>query len=226
MSESTQTFTDSGVDDSINRDAQLWPEDTGQLTAASRKVLVHLVKGPYLSAERHKEAWRVLLSDTVAIRSRLADLFLDLVLDEAQGVAFVRNAPVEDGVAPQVVRTMALTFIDTALLLFLRRELLRGSGTQRVFIGKEEVFDHLSSYKANESTDEAGFMKRVNSAWTKMEKHSLLLSAGAGERYEISPILRLIFSPEQIQAVEEEYQRLAGTAEPSPTEAEKDGSGA
>lgn len=209
MSETT-TETDTGMQDSTNRDERLWPEDTGQLAAASRKVLVQLVKGPYVQAERHREAWKVLLTDTPAIRSRLADLFLDLVLDETQGVAFVRNAPVPDGSAPQVVRTMALTFLDTAMLLFLRRELLRGSGAQRVFIGRDEVYEHLNSYRSAESTDEAGFLKRINSSWTKMEKHSLLLPTGTGDRYEISPILRLVFSPEQIRAVEEEYRRLAG----------------
>lgn len=225
MSESTTFHTEAGVEDSTNRDARLWPEDTGQLAAASRKVLVQLVKGPYVSAERHKDAWRVLLTDTAAIRSRLADLFLDLVLDEAQGVGFVRNAPVQDGTAPQVVRTMALTFLDTALLLFLRRELLRGSGAQRVFIGKDEVFDHLNSYKANESTDEAGFLKRINAAWTKLEKHSLLLPTGIGQRYEISPILRLVFSPEQIKAVEGEYLRLTGIPDLDPQEHTTGGNG-
>lgn len=212
MSETT-IEADISSQDSINRDARLWPEDTGALAATSRKVLVQLVKGPYVSAERHKEAWKVLLSDTSAIRSRLADLFLDLVLDETQGVAFVRNAPLSDGSAPQVVRTMALTFLDTAMLLFLRRELLRGSGTQRVIIGKDEVFDHLKSYRKSESTDEAGFLKRISSSWSKMEKHSLLLPTTTSDRYEISPILRLVFSPEQIQAVDAEYQALASTEE-------------
>lgn len=210
MSDTVPDIPTLGVEDSTNRDARLWPEDTGQLAAASRKVLVQLVKGPYILAERHKEAWRTLLTDTAAIRSRVADLLLELVVDETQGVAFVRNAPIADGTATQVVRTMSLTFLDTAMLLFLRRELLRGAGAHRVFIGRDEVYEHLTSYRAAESTDEAGFLKRINSAWTKMEKHNLLLPTGTGERYEISPILRLIFSPEQIQAVEAEYQRLAG----------------
>lgn len=203
-------LTETAANDSINRDAQLWPEDSGELAAGSRRVLVQLVKGPYLSAERHAEAWKILLTDTAALRSRLADMFLDLVLDESLGVAFVRNAPQDATEAPQVVRTMPLTFLDSAMLLFLRRELLRGSGASRVFIGRDEVYDHLNSYRAAETTDEAGFRKRVDSAWTKMLKHSLLVRTDTEDRVEISPILRLVFSTEQIQAVQEEYQRLAG----------------
>lgn len=213
MSEVSTEPTVSNTEDSTNRDTRLWNEDTGELAAESRRVLVQLVKGPYISAERHADSWRVLLTDTAAISARLADMFLELVKDETLGVAFIRNAPVESDIAPQVVRTMALTFMDTAMLLYLRRELLRSTGAQRVFVGKDEVFEHLASYRSADSTDEAGFLKRVNSAWTKMAKHSLVLPSNTEDRFEISPVLRLIFSPEQIQAVENEYRRLAGQSD-------------
>ena len=196
---------------SETRDAQLWDGDTGELAPESRRVLVQLVKGPYVSAERHGEAWRTLLADTPAIRSRLADLFLELLLDEVHGVAFVRNAQPDEANAPQVVRTLPLTFMDTAMLLFLRRELLRGSGTSRVFVGKDEVYEHLQAYRAAESTDEAGYGKRIDSSWKKLVAQNILLKADTEDRYEISPILRLVLSPEQIRAIEDEYQALAGT---------------
>jgi hypothetical protein len=38
----------------------------------------------------------VLLTDEAAIHSRLADLFLELVIDRDNEFAFVRNAPSED----------------------------------------------------------------------------------------------------------------------------------
>ncbi|MGO3760537.1 MAG: DUF4194 domain-containing protein, partial [Glutamicibacter arilaitensis] len=59
----------------------------------------------------------------------------------------------------------------------------------------------------------------------KMLKHSLLVRTDTEDRVEISPILRLVFSTEQIQAVQEEYQRLAGKtrviAHMEPDEAEE-----
>ncbi|GHD05730.1 DUF4194 domain-containing protein [Zhihengliuella salsuginis] len=191
-----------------SRDGRLWETDTGTLAESSRRAFAALVKGPYLSADRQKEAWRALLTDTQSIRSRLADLFLDLVVDEVQGVAFVRNAESTEKDLPQVVRTMALTFMDTALLLFLRRELVRGAGPRRVFIGRDEVYEHLHSYRGAESTDEAGFAKRINSSWKKFETHNLLLRTPTEGRFEVSPVLRLVFGPEQIAAVTAEYQRL------------------
>ena len=148
------------------------------------------------------------MADTPAIRSRLADLFLDLVVDPALGVAFVRGAQTDAGTAPQVVRTLPLTFIDTVLLLHLRGELVRSGGAGRVIVGRDEVFEHLHAYRAAASTDEAGFAKRINASWTKLEKQNILLATSTTGRYEVSPVLRLIFGPEEIAAVRAEYSRL------------------
>lgn len=186
----------------------LWRGDTGTLREPSRRALAALVKGPYLSADRHGEVWRALVADLDAIRSRLADMFLDLVVDDTLGVAFIRGAQTAAGSAPQVVRTLPLTFIDTVLLLHLRGELVRSGGAGRVIVGKDEVYEQLGVYRAIASTDEAGFVKRINASWTKVEKQNLLVKTTTEGRFEISPVLRLVFGPEEIAAVGEEYQRL------------------
>jgi len=186
----------------------LWPSDTGTLRESSRRALAALIKGPYLSAERQSELWRALVSDTPAIQSRLADLFLELVLDPVHGVAFVRNVDLDAGAAPQVVRTMSLTFMDTLLLLNLRSELLRSVLGSRVIVGKDEVYEQLHVYRSASSTDEAGFTKRINAAWKKMVDHSLLLRTSTEGRFEVSPVLRLVFGPDEIAAISAEYQQL------------------
>lgn len=190
----------------------LWEGDPGTLREPSRRALAALVKGPYVSAERHGEIWRALAADTAVIRSRLADMFLELVVDQALGIAFVRGAQTADGTAPQVVRTLPLTFIDTVLLLHLRGELVRAGGTGRVIVGKDEVYDQLHVYRAAASTDEQGFTRRINASWTKFEKQNLVIPTSTEGRYEVSPVLRLVFGPEEIAAVRDEYRRLLGRA--------------
>lgn len=200
-----------GGDDSQSTGIRLWDRDTGTLRKASRTALSALIKGPYISAERQQQNWRALLSDTDEIRSRLADMFLDLVIDDERGVAFVRNAESYDDDAPQVVRTSPLTLMDTAMLLHLRRELVAATGGGRVIVGRDEVYEHLQAYRSQVSTDDAGFTKRINSSWKKMQTLGILqrtATAGVDGRFEISPVLRLIFGPEQIQAVRAEYARL------------------
>lgn len=187
--------------------AGLWDGDGGTLRETSRRALVQLLRGPYLSAVRHAHLWSALLADEDQIRSRLADLFLELVADHESQVAFVRN--VQDAPnAPKVMRTTPLTFLDTAMLLHLRQQLLHDSHGTRTIVGADEVADQLQVYRGSENADPAGFAKRINSSWTKMIKFGLLAPTSTEGRFEVSPVLRLVFGPDEIAAVRAEYRRL------------------
>lgn len=193
----------------------LWPGDTGTLREQSRRAFVHLVRGPYLSAQRHSNLWNALLNDQDAIGSRLADMFLTLVVDTEAQVAFVRNTEVDGLDVPRVVRTAALTFIDTALLLNLRQQLLQSGGSERTIVGRAEVADQMHVYRGRDSADPAGFAKRINASWSKLEKYGILAATSTEGRFEVSPVLRLVFGAQEIAAVQAEYARLAGGADTS-----------
>jgi hypothetical protein len=198
-------------------DVVLWDGDNGTLREPSRRVLVQLLRGPYLSASRHGNLWTALLSDEDAVRSSLADLFLDLVTDHAAQVAFVRNTSA-DVDAPKVMRTATLTFLDTALLLHLRQTLLQESGGRKTIVGADEVADQLQVYRGKDNADIAGFSKRINSSWQKMVEYGLLAASSTEGRFEVSPVLRLVFGAEEIAAVQAEYRRLAAEVEPGSAE--------
>lgn len=200
-----------GGEESVS-DVVLWDGDKGTLREPSRRVLVQLLRGPYLSASRHGNLWTALLSDEDAVRSSLADLFLDLVTDHAAQVAFVRNTSA-DVDAPKVMRTATLTFLDTALLLHLRQTLLQESGGRKTIVGADEVADQLQVYQGKDNADIAGFSKRINSSWQKMVKYGLLAATSTEGRFEVSPVLRLVFGAEEIAAVQAEYRRLAAEVE-------------
>lgn len=205
--------------------ASLWEGDGGTLREPSRRALVQLLRGPYLSATRHSNLWSALLADEDKIRSRLADMFLELIADHESQVAFVRNVQA-DVDAPRVMRTATLTFLDTALLLHLRQQLLHDSHGSRTIVGADEVADQLQVYWGSDNADPAGFTKRINASWTKMVKFGLLAPTSTEGRFEVSPVMRLVFGPEEIAAVRAEYRRLAGSPAlpepPLPNEATED----
>ena len=213
------TATDAGVDEATG----LWRGDSGELPDRTRRVLLRLVRGPYLSGAREAQLWSVLLSDEAVIRSRLADIFLELVIDRDNEFAFVRNAPADD--APRAVRSEALTFLDTAMLLVLRQTLLSEEGRGRVIVGQAEVFEQLAVFRTADR-DEKDFASRLNSSWNKMQNKLRVLHAVGDDRAEISPVLRLIVDAEQIRAITAEYQRIAiegaGEVAAEATEAEDD----
>ena len=79
--------------------------DTGRLPLDARRALCQLLIGPSIDQLRHAKLWPALIRSEAAIRSSLADLFLELVLDRDSGVAFTRQADTEDVDAPVLLRT-------------------------------------------------------------------------------------------------------------------------
>lgn len=190
----------------IDENAGLWPGDMGTLDFNSRRALLQLVRGPMVSADTNKELWQALLNDRILIKSRLADLFLVLVIKEDDGIAFVQNAPAPDTSIPKAVRAQPLTLIDTILVLMLRRELVGSGG--RVFIGREDTYATLAQYRPLAKLDEAAYRKRLDSSWNKLVTNGMLLKTDVAERFEISPVLKLIFSAEDAEAVNAAFDGL------------------
>ena len=197
----------SALAEGASNEEGLWPGDCGTLPLDARRALLQLLKGPMVTASRHGELWGAIASNRPLIESALANLFLTLVVSENEGIAFVRDAPAIDDRIPTTVRKQKLTFVDTILLLTLRRLLLlEGSG--RAFVSKREAFDQLSAYRTVTALDEAGFLKKLEASWSKLAKTAILLPTEDEGRFEISPVLTLIFNAEEIEAVQAEYRAL------------------
>lgn len=201
--------------------AALWPGDAGVLREPSRRALLELVKGPYLSGTKSPALWSALLADEPSIRSRLHELFLELVVDRIGEFAFVRNVDAGELATPTTVRTESLTFLDTAMLLVLRQMLLTAEGEGRVIVGQDEVFEQLHVYRTADR-DEHDFTKRLNASWGKMQNKLRIIHNAGDDRVEISPVLRLIVDAEQVNAIAAEYRRIAGLAPGAETAAVTD----
>ena len=201
------------------QEAALFTGDVGELPLETRRVLVQLLAGPSIDARRHGKLWPILLRDQFLIRKRLSELFLDLVVDVDLQVTFTRQVTAPDIDAPVLLRRLQLTFLDSVLLLQLRHRLTQADAhEERAVIAIEEIREQLSVYEDRTSTDHAGFFKRVDASIEKMKKHSILHRIrSSDDRYEIAPTLKLLFSPEQIQALSRLYQSMSlqTTSEPS-----------
>jgi len=185
---------------------KLWETDTGVLHAETRRTLLQLLRGPYVSAARHGNLWARILVDERILRSRLADLYLVLVVDHEREVAFIRN--VDDDAAPRVVRATKLTHIQSVLLLHLRQRLMQDTNQSRAIIDQEETFEQLAVFQGVGGSDPALFEKRVRAAWTRFEKLGILYETSTPGRNEISPVLAVIFGPDEIRAIRREYENL------------------
>ena len=188
--------------------------DTGELPIDTRRVLVQLLLGPSLDAQRQHKLWPVLLRDERVLRARLHELFLELVVDYDQQVAFTRQVLDTEMDVPVLLRRASLTFIQSALVLFLREQLtVADARGERAVLSRAEMVEHLLAYEREESSDRAKFERQAQSAVDRCKELSLLRRLKSGEeRYEVSPTLKLLFPAEEIQALMRTYAALAERA--------------
>ena len=190
----------------------LYQGDCGEMSLDARRVLVQLLAGPSLDGQQHSKLWPILIRDEVAIRSRLSELFLQLVIDRDLQVAFTRQADTGDLEAPRLLRRANLTFLDSILLLDLRQRLTQAEAHgDRAVVSTDEIFDFLRVYEQADNTDRALFEKRIHASIEKIKKHSILRKIRFSEgRFEISPTLKLLFSAEEIQELTRIYHVMRG----------------
>lgn len=201
-------------------DAVVFPGDLGRIPHETRRVLVQLLLGPAVDGRRQTNLWAVLLRDEQVVRERLHELFLDLVIDYDQKVAFTRQVTADDVEIPVLLRRANLTFLESVLLLFLRQRLTQADTQgERAVVSWQDMVEHLTVYERSGNADHARFDKQRQGAIEKAKKLSLIQKIrGAEDRFEVSPTLKLLFPANEIQALTRTYQRLTHADQGSESE--------
>ena len=121
-------------------------------------ILIALMKG-VVERDLAPETWQALLGCTSPVRDHVGIVGLDLVLDEAEGFAYLRQRPEQDDVAPlpRLVPRRQLSFAVSLLLALLRRRLAEAdaaSGDLKLVLARAEIHDlvrHLTKGASNEA---------------------------------------------------------------------------
>ncbi|WP_432561365.1 DUF4194 domain-containing protein [Kineococcus sp. SYSU DK003] len=182
----------------------LFPGDTGTLGEPVRAVLVQLLKRRYVSAAQHPRPWRLLVENQQALRSRLNDLFLDLVVDHDHQVAYKQQAPARDGQRfPTLLFDQPWTREETVLLICLRR-LARSraaAGQGEVFVERAELVDEVAHFRPLSSTNQARDEQQAAAGVDSLLRQEVLLRTGTENRYRVSPILEVLLPVDVVQRI-------------------------
>jgi hypothetical protein len=94
--------------------------------------------------------------------------------------------------------------------LFLRQRLTAADArVERAVVAGSDISSHLTLYERALNTDKAGFNRRATAALRKMTQQKILIKLrGSDDRYEVSPALKLLFSPEEIARLSALYTRI------------------
>lgn len=132
-------------------------------------VVVPLLKG-VLYQESDAGQWSALLSLQARVRDYVSVLGLDLVLDEAEGYAFLRSRPEPEieGAAgdklPRLIARRPLSFPVSLMLALLRKKLAEfdaGGSDTRLVLSREDLLEMIRVFLPD-SSNEAKLIDQVD----------------------------------------------------------------
>jgi hypothetical protein len=180
----------------------LFTGDVGQLPTDMRVTLVALLKRRYLTADRHPKEWRIVLENELALRTRLNDLFLELVIDRTYEVAYKKQATSDSGAKfPTLLYDQAYNREETILLVYLRR-LTRSrqkAGDDAVFVDRAELIDEVATFRPPSATNHVQDNRSAVNAVDTLLKNDILLRTPVTDRFRVAPIIEVLLPVDRIQ---------------------------
>ncbi|HEX5054929.1 MAG TPA: DUF4194 domain-containing protein [Gammaproteobacteria bacterium] len=193
-------------------------------------LAITLLKG-VIYRESDERLWTALLGLHARVRDYVAVLGLELVLDEAEGYAFVKSKPepsAEEG-APSTPRLMArrpLSFPVSLILALLRKKLAESDasgGDTRLVLTREAIAEMIRVFLP-ENSNEARLLDQIDTHINKIVDLGFLrrLKGGSPPEFEVRRILKAFVDAQWLADFDARlaaYQaQLAGTAHPDNTQ--------
>ena len=182
-------------------------------------LVIPLLKSE-LDRDEDPHAWDALLKLQARVRDYVAVLALELVLDEAEGYAFLRSRLVPDEDAPKLPRLVArrpLSFQVSLLLALLRKKLAEfdaGGADTRLVLSLEDIGELVRVFHPA-GANEARALDQVESQLNRIIELGFVrrFKTASGPAYEVRRILKAFVDAQwlaEFDARLESYrQRLA-----------------
>lgn len=184
-------------------------------------VLIALMKG-VTDGETDPALWQSLLELQGRVRDYVAVLGLELVLDEAERVAFLRQRPPREGEPelPRLVPRRQLSYPVSLLLALLRRKLAEldaASGETRLILSKDDLVELVRVFLA-EGSNEARAVDRIEAHIQKVVELGFLRRLrGKDDQFEVRRIVKAFVDAQWLDDFSRrlsEYAASGGDGEP------------
>ena len=183
------------------------PPDSGRdLTL----VLVSLMKGVTFE-DVDPALWQSLLGQQARVRDHIAMLGLELVIDEAEGYAYLRQRPVVDGESelPRLTPRRQLGYAVSLLIALLRKKLAEfdaTSGDTRLILGRDDIVEMMRVFLPD-TVNQARLMDRIDGHINRVVEMGFLRRlAGPENRFEVRRVLKAFVDAQWLSEFD---QRLA-----------------
>ncbi|HET7662680.1 MAG TPA: DUF4194 domain-containing protein [Rhodanobacteraceae bacterium] len=177
-------------------------------------VLIALFRG-VLYRDRQEAIWQQLMTLHNRVRDYVRVLSLDLVLDDAEGYAYLKQVADDetDDAVPRLVARRQLSYPVSLLLTLLRKKLAEhdaGGGDPRLILNQADIVDMLRLFLPD-TANEARLVDRIQTDINKIVELGFLRKLrGQDDRYEVRRILQSFVDAQWLGEFE---QRLAAYRE-------------
>jgi hypothetical protein len=174
-------------------------------------VVISLMKG-VVYQEEAPGLWQALLNLQGHVRDHVSVLGLQLVLDEAEGHAYLRQRPTAEGepALPRLVPRRQLSYGVSLLLALLRKRLVEldaAGGSSRLVLRREDIHELVRLFLPD-ATNEARRVDRLDADIAKVVDLGFLRELRESEdTFEVRRILKAFVDAQWLDTLE---QRLAG----------------
>lgn len=174
-------------------------------------VLVTLFKG-VVYQDQSPDLWHALLTLHARVRDHASAFGLELVLDEAEGYAYLKQKPATEGEReiPRLVQRRQLGFSVSLLLALLRKKLAEhdsAGGDARLILSRDQIVDLVQLFMPS-GTNEARMVDRIDTDINKVVELGFLRRLrGQEDQLEVRRILKAFVDAQWLAELE---QRLAG----------------
>lgn len=167
-------------------------------------VAISLAKG-VVYREENEKLWSNLIDLHNAVKDYFSVLNLDLILDEAEGYAFLKSKPDdENNPLPKLIARRALTFEISLLLALLRKSLVEfdaANSDSRFVLSRTQIVALMQPY-LGESTNQAKITDKIETTINKVVELGFLhkLKSSQNEpHFEVKRILKAFIDVEWLQ---------------------------
>jgi hypothetical protein len=182
-------------------------------------VVIALLKG-VVYQEENPSLWNSLLNLQASVRDYITILGLELILDEAEGYAYLRSQPANDeetaNVMPRLVARRQLSYPVSLLLALLRKKLAEfdaGGGDTRLILSRDEVVELIRIFLPAGS-NEVKLIDQVDATLNKIADLGFIRRLrGEKQMIEVSRIIKAFVDAQWLADFDrrlDEYRRLTG----------------
>lgn len=157
-------------------------------------VLISLMKG-IVSREQDANLWQSLLALQARVRDHVSILGLELILDESEGYAYLRQRPAGEGEAAlrRLVARRQLGYPVSLLLALLRKKLAEfdaTSGETRLILSREAMVELMRLFLPD-TVNEARLLDQIDGHINKIVELGFLRRLrGENDQFEVRRILK------------------------------------